>query len=286
LLCRLLAAHGQKPGVLSRGYGAKLGTSNDEALVLGDLLRDVPHVQDPDRVRGAAELARRGVSVVVMDDGFSHLRLQRDIDVLLFDATQPFGYEALLPRGLLREPLKAARRAHLAIITRCDAVSEQALVSVESRLAELGFSGPRLLHARHQPCDLLALGGEPPPSDAPAALLGASVAALSGIGNPSAFRATLQSLGANVVAECPLPDHFAYPDSWLADEWPAFAAKAAAAGARAVVTTHKDAVKLAGRIDAAPLPLWQLRIEMKLSEGEAALWKQIEYALAARGKTS
>ncbi len=106
--------------VLSRGYGAEHGP-NDEALVLEENLPDVPHLQGADR----AALARSAIEeleseLLVLDDGFQHRRLCRDLDVVLIDATAPWGHGRLLPRGLLREPKTGLRRAHLVALTRCD----------------------------------------------------------------------------------------------------------------------------------------------------------------------
>src|SRR5437764_3037426 len=99
--------------ILSRGYGAEHGP-NDEALVLEENLPDVPHLQGADR----AALARVAVEeleseVLVLDDGFQHRRLARNLDMVLLDATAPFGHGHLFPRGLLREPVGGLRRAHV-----------------------------------------------------------------------------------------------------------------------------------------------------------------------------
>src|SRR5207244_12530469 len=104
--------------LLSRGYGSQAGR-NDEALVLEENLPDVPHLQGPDR----AALAQVAVEeldseILVLDDGFQHRRLHRDLDIVLIDATCPWGYGHLLPRGLLREPISSLKRAHVAMLTR------------------------------------------------------------------------------------------------------------------------------------------------------------------------
>src|SRR5439155_4635434 len=113
---------GLRVAVLSRGYGAREGR-NDEALVLEANLPDVPHLQGADRVA----LARIAVeelesNVLVLDDGFQHRRLARDLDVVLIDATEPWGYGYLLPRGLLRESPRGLKRAGAVLLTRCDQV--------------------------------------------------------------------------------------------------------------------------------------------------------------------
>jgi tetraacyldisaccharide 4'-kinase len=116
---------GQKPAILSRGYRAVDGGPNDEKLVLDLLCPGIMHLQNPDRVASARHaVTAQQVQVLVLDDGFQHRRLARDLDLVLIDATCPWGYGAVLPRGLLREPRSGMKRADLAIITRADQVSE------------------------------------------------------------------------------------------------------------------------------------------------------------------
>lgn len=283
LVVRELQATGHTPGILSRGYGAKddaNGSANDEARMLAESLPGVPHVQNPDRIAGARALSRLNVDVIVMDDGFSHRRLARDLDILLFDATNPFGYGHLLPRGLLREPLSAARRSQMSVITRSDAVTSDELRTLSRRLVSLGVSPERILTASHVPVAAypLSQGAARADSDL-SSLQGLPVFALCGIGNPAAFHKTLQSLGANVMGSHDLPDHFAYPDQWLAADFPAIQARAKSLGARAIAVTHKDAVKLRNRIRASDPHILELRVGMKLDpQGHQSLSRILESA--------
>src|SRR5262245_1460980 len=119
-ICRYYRSLDLRVAVLSRGYGAEHGP-NDEALVLEENLPDVPHLQGADRVA----LARTAVEeleseVLVLDDGLQHRRLARDLDVVLVDATAPWGHGFLFPRGLLREAAGGLRRAGVVVLTRCD----------------------------------------------------------------------------------------------------------------------------------------------------------------------
>src|SRR5262249_31870064 len=127
---RRLSDRGHRVAILSRGYGEGDGP-NDEALVLEQDLPDVPHLQGADRVA----LAHMAVDeleseVIVLDDGFQHRRLGRSLDLVLIDATQPWGHGFLCPRGLLRESPGELARAHVLIITRCDHISEHELAIV------------------------------------------------------------------------------------------------------------------------------------------------------------
>ncbi len=263
-LCGRFAARGLSPGILSRGYraAAQGGGPNDEARLLAALLPDVPHVQDRDRVRGAVELEARAVDVIVLDDGFQHRRLARDLDVVLVDALRPFGLPAespasepvaaLLPRGFLREPKGALGRAHAVVVTRADAVPPAALADLERELARLA---PRAALARavHRPVGLRAGSA----NLSLAHLIGRSVDLVSGIGNPAAFERTALALGAVVAGHRRFPDHH-----------PFTAADLAGLGARPVLTTAKDAVRLPAGLPFEPLVL---DVALEVTEGAAAL---------------
>lgn len=156
LVCDLLRQANFRPGIVSRGYGSVDGNANDEKLVLNLLCPDVPHTQAPDRVAAAHSLTiEENLNAIVMDDGFQHRRLHRDLDIVLIDATNPFGYGSLLPRGLLREPLSSLRRADVAIITRSDLVAARVLAEIHNAIIE---AAPQLvdhvLHIVFQPTSL------------------------------------------------------------------------------------------------------------------------------------
>ena len=144
---RWFAARGTRPAIVSRGYGAREGR-NDEALLLAAHLPGVPHRQNPNRLRAAIEAMKLdGANVLVLDDGFQHRRLARFGDIVLIDATCPFGYGHMLPRGLLREAAWGIRRADVIVITRCDQVDEAALTRLMDRLKRLAPAVPKALVA-------------------------------------------------------------------------------------------------------------------------------------------
>lgn len=263
-LARRLEARGRRVGIVSRGYGARAGESNDEARLLAELLPHVPHVLDADRVRGARKLiAEQRVDVVLLDDGFQHRRLARDLDLVLVDATRPWGlpgrkadHAPLLPRGLLREQPAALARAHGIVVTRVDQSSTAALVELRRELTQIA-PGPALAFATHKPARLRAFDGS---TELLAHLSGREIDVVSGIGHPAAFERTLTDLGARVREHRQFPDHhpFAARDlEGLGERW--------------IVVTAKDAVKLRDVIGARAGMVRIVDVELELVEGEGVL---------------
>jgi len=258
-IARLLREHDRQVAILSRGYGAEAGR-NDEAMVLEENLPDVPHYQAADRVALAQTAIEESESeVLVLDDGFQHRRLARDLDIVLVDATDPWGGGYLLPRGGLREPRQNLRRTGMLVITRCDAVDPAEL----DRLAGVIFGlAPDLPVARtiHAPVELT--NGER--RESVESLRGKPVGAFCGIGNPAAFQQTLAGLGADVRAFREFPDHHPYDRKDVVDleQWATNLPAEAA-----IVTTQKDWVKL--RIPTlGSRPLWAVRIGLQFVEGK------------------
>jgi tetraacyldisaccharide 4'-kinase len=257
--------------ILSRGYGAAHGP-NDEALVLEENLPDVPHLQGPDRVAlTRTAVAELESEVLVLDDGFQHRRLARDLDLVLVDATCPWGHGHLLPRGLLREPPSGLRRAHAVVLTRCDQVAPPDLEALKRQVARLAPGLP-LVGSVHRPTGLVN-GAAQAPLDL---LREAPVAAFCGIGNPESFRRTLEGLGAGVVDFRTYPDHHPYTRA----DVDALRAWAAGLPVDFVLTTQKDLVKL--RLDRlGPRPLWALRVRLGPGAGRDALDGLLEGVLPA-----
>ena len=239
MVCHLLQRSDLRPGIVSRGYRSVDGTANDEKLVLNLLCPGVPHAQNPDRAAAANSLtSSERVDAIVMDDGFQHRRLHRELDIVLIDATNPFGYGNLLPRGLLREPLSSLRRADVAIITRSDLVGEQVLAEISSSiLAAAPQLSDHILHVVFQPTSLRNSDGT---------MISLTDAAtqpvhlMAGIGNPDAFRITAVRAGMRVVGTSWFPDHHHYSN----DDLRQVQQKAKASNEALIVTTLKDLVKL------------------------------------------
>jgi tetraacyldisaccharide 4'-kinase len=261
----------RRVAVLSRGYGAAAGR-NDEALVLEENLPDVPHLQGADRVTLAHTAVEELESeVLVLDDGFQHRRLARDLDLVLIDATEPWGYGYLLPRGLLREPRSSLRRAGLILLTRCDQAGIERVEALRREVRRYAPAVP-IVETRHGPVELVNSSRAVAPLDG---LHGRPVAAFCGIGNPEAFRRTLVDLGADVRAFRAYPDHHPYDRadveslrSWLRD----LPAEGLA------ITTQKDLVKL--RVDRlSDRELWSLRIRLQVLAGQGELEDRLRGAV-------
>ncbi len=270
-LADLLFRKQRKPAVISRGYGRKDGSEalvvsdgrsvladseagGDEPVLIGVRLPGVPVVVGKNRSAASRyALDRFDVDVVVLDDGFQHRKLKRDLDIVLVDASYPFGNGKLFPAGILREPVESLGRAGAVILTRAD--SPEAVIRLRERINHL--TSARIFTSKQRSLDLIDrhTGDVKPLST----LEGARVLAFSGIARPQSFTALLRSLGADVVAERAYPDHHAYCLADLQD----ILQRARDERAGMIVTTEKDAVRLAGfKIGG----IWALRIEFDIVE--------------------
>jgi tetraacyldisaccharide 4'-kinase len=281
-LARTWLERGLRPAIVSRGYGAARGTRSDEAAELAIVLPDVPHVADRDRVAAVRRAAAAGAEIVVVDDGFQHRRLARDLDILAVDATDPWGCGRLFPRGLLREPLSGAARAHAVVLTRADAVGRDERLAIRRRLERLPRRGPPLVwvESTHRPLRLRSAAGGTRPL---AALAGARMAAFAGIGNPTAFRRAVEDQGARVVGFQAWPDHHAYAETDAVElgRW------ARALGADFVVTTLKDLVKLpVDRLGDVPLYALEIALEVLAGGDDLAALVEPVAGRAAAGRVA
>jgi tetraacyldisaccharide 4'-kinase len=271
-VARWCREHDRRVAILSRGYGAQTG-ANDEALLLEENLPDVPHLQDADRVQ-LAQIAVEELEseVLVLDDGFQHRRLRRTLDIVLIDATCPWGYGHLLPRGLLREPVSGLRRAGLVLLTRSDQVAADTLDRVQTSVQKIA-PHTAVVHSVHRPVELINADGESAELDI---LRDREVAAFCGLGNPHPFRRTLEVLGARVASFRTFPDHHPYTREDIDDlrRW----ARQQATDCL-VITTQKDLVKVRlSRL--GERPLWALRIRLHITAEQELLDRKLKEALA------
>jgi tetraacyldisaccharide 4'-kinase len=236
---RMLQDLGRQPGIVSRGYRADDTGINDEKRVLEHLCPAVSHVQNPDRIAASKRIINDfGIDTIVLDDGFQHRRIGRDLDLVLIDATNPFGYDFILPRGLLRESLRGLQRVDGIVITRCDQVSASKLASIEQRICRTAPQiKDRLVRVSFRPTGLLDVSGVPHPLSR---IDGCRVILLTAIGNPQGFVNTCRGAGADIILTRFFPDHYHYTQQDLES----VLSEATQHEVDIVVTTVKDIVKI------------------------------------------
>lgn len=262
-----LTQEGKRCGILTRGYrGATWadGATSDEAQLLRARLGErVEMGVGADRFASGRELARRGVRWFVLDDGFQHLQLARDVDILMIDATNPFGGR-LLPAGRRREPRAALGRADLIVIMRSNyAPAVEAAVRRDSR-APIFYARPELVAIR----ELHAKNERATDADS-ARLRERRFFAFCGIGNPAAFVADLRRWNLQVAGHKAFRDHHRYQQS----DMDALVREARAAGADALVCTEKDFFNLAAvRTDA--MDVLYCTISLQVDDAEE-FWRSV-----------
>jgi tetraacyldisaccharide 4'-kinase len=276
MIARDLLSLKRKPAFLSRGYarGRPAEAGNDEFQVLARNLPGVPHFQGADRYRAGLEAIAAGADVLVLDDGFQHARLHRDLDLVLIDALRPFGGGYTLPAGLLREPLAALLQADLIGITRSNQVEPRTLSTLSAYLRNR-FPGIRQLFLETDAVSWVSRAGETAP---PPALRGRSVLAFCGIGNPEGFRRQLLSLGVEPAHLLCFPDHRRYTDADLQR----ISKRAKELHVDEVVMTQKDAVKVFARESCRTESgggWWYLRVEQRVARGAEEYGRALRRAL-------
>jgi len=280
LAVRTLSDLGYRPAVVSRGYGRRTGgtqivadatatrmepeAAGDEPFLLARRLPGVPVLVSGNRREGGrVAIERFGASAIVLDDGFQHRTLHKDLEVVMVRGENPWGNGRLLPAGPLREPLTALTRAHLIIVT--GARDRGDVRDVETAAAAHAAQIP-VLAARYTPIECWdavtkrAVGLE--------TLSGARLLAFAGIGSPVAFERTLTDLGVAVDDFVAFPDHHWYSRHDIAK----LHEQAAIDGVRGLVTTEKDWVRLRRFPLPATRPLYVVTVKLELLGG-VATWR-------------
>jgi len=269
-LSRRLEEAGKSPAVLIRGYGS------DESVMLKDELPDVPVIVGQDRVAGAARAVALGRDVLVMDDGFQHRRLARDINMVLIDGVSLFGNGFLFPRGVLREGLAALRRADIFIMTKADMAGEERVREIERELERIA-PGIRCVRTRHRPCFLKDVTGAVYSLDSVA---GNKVCLVSAIGDPDYLAFLVEGTGASVVWRRDHLDHHRYVQA----DVDGIAAALASTGAEAVIVTAKDHTKLRGLdISSIEEKLFVLNVEIEIIGGKEYLDRRLDGVIHGQG---
>lgn len=286
-LADLLVRHGWKPGILTRGYGRRKGPKEiaiepgagsppdprevgDEPALLARKLPELPIVVSADRY-SAGLLAENkfGVEVHILDDGFQHLELARDVDIVLLDCTQAHSNRELLPSGRLREPLEALKRAHLVALSRTELIDPQPMeesvrqANPKASIFRCKTKLKGLLNLSHGALENFGAKQNEP------------IHAFCGIGNPSAFFDDLERWGFAVASRSAFPDHHVY----RAQEITHLITLARQSGAKTLITTEKDAVNL------SRLEITDIRILACVVQTEVCEQKDFEEELLERLQT-
>lgn len=278
-VARAASEGGRRVCVLTRGYGredvservvvsdgegllADAREGGDEPRLLAEnLLGTAAVVSDRDRVKAARWAAENLRSeVFVLDDGFQHLRLARELDIVTVDATAPWGGGQLLPRGRLREPPEGLARAGCVVITRADLASD--LGALRAEVERLSDGRAAVITSRVKTVGLAPLAPSSPPTVLESAAVGQPIAAFCAVGNPWAFFKQLRKDGHELCHTRVFADHHVFTQR----DVDAVTREAERCGARGLLTTAKDAVKL--RSLAFALPAYVVEIGLEFDEEE------------------
>ena len=279
-LARFLRDKGFRVAILSRGYKGKKTKnplvsdgqvvflspeeSGDEPHLMADTLKGIPVLVGKDRfINGQMAIQRFGVRGILLDDGYQHLQLHRDLNILLIDSNMGFGDHSLLPRGILREPLDHLSRADCFVLTKVE--DPERCHHLETELQK-AYPSIQVFHSQYQTVGLVGPRGE---WEELPTLKGKRVLAISGIANPHYFSFLLRKCGMRVIKEEFFPDHHFYTHKDLAS------IQKKSSGMDWVVTTEKDMLKFKD-LNIGTLPFRALRIEVKIQEEEAFFKKVLE----------
>ena len=244
---------GFKPCVLTRGYRGKMKTpcmankdnvpclnthlAGDEPVLMASRLRDIPVVIGRNRyfagMSAIDDTGKDAINLFILDDGFQHWALHRDLDILLIDAANPFGNNKLFPEGILREPLKSMSRADIIVLTKTDAASREQMDALILKIKRYNQYAP-LYSSSHMPVSFVNAQGTVRGLDF---INKKRVYAFSGIANPAYFKTSLTAIGAEVVKFNSFRDHYKYKQQDIDSIMET-------AGGLEIITTEKDLVKL------------------------------------------
>ena len=261
-LAKWMLRHGIKAAIVSRGYGGeytdpvmrvmlegeqatKPANCGDEPFLLARKNPSVPVFVARRRALGVEAAEEAGAELIILDDGFQHRAVHRDLDIVLLDSERPFGNGHMLPVGQLREPSSSLKRSHLLIMTR----------TLPDRKSPLITDKPTLLSHHKISQSLSTLSGALLPMTD---LVGKSCVAFAGIARPEDFFAALKENHLTLKEEIPLADHQVYDEALLSR------LSKSCQGADVLITTEKDAVKLAKTN--LPIPCYQVGVEMTFSK--------------------
>lgn len=297
-LTQFYREQGFSPAILLRGYGgafqgeAGLVTdghtlhmeakqAGEEAVMMAWQMPGVPILIGKKRIACAHMAAEKlDIDLLILDDGFQHLQIRRQLDLVAVDATNPFGYGYLLPRGLLREPLRTLKSAQILVLTKVDQVPARRLQRIKDNLKQKA-PGSLLVEAGYRAVFLRDLPGE---KTLPLDLHRERILAFSGIGNPRSFEETIKGLGGEITARLRFPDHHSYTEEEILHIFSlAFQRRV-----DLIITTEKDAIGLPlylrELIAGQEMTLWVLGIEIEVLDKEERLHEYLTTLPVEGGK--
>ncbi len=292
-LARGMEKRGNKIALLSRGYGSPQDRQKaDEVQWLIRRLGDIPVFANPDRISSARKAEELGCQFLILDDGFQHRRLGRQLDLVTIDATDPFGNGHLIPTGKLREPVQSLKRADWIILTKTDLVNDGELSRIKEKIQKIVPDIP-ISETIYRPVGFAVIDsqrdGDCPQKAGTVPISGLkdqNIGLVAAIGNPEAFKRTVEKLGARVTQTYFKRDHANYS----AADFQEMEQIQKKNSIFCWVTTSKDAVKMRqvkirdgsyffnGSVSEKirTVPIYELEIELVFKEGERELWQAIE----------
>ena len=297
-LARDIRDMGYRVVILNRGYRAKwkgdvgivsdgktlqmdAAQAGDEAFMLAKHLPNVPVLIGPERaVTGQYAIDHFGAEVAILDDGYQHWQLERDMDIVLIDAVNVFGNNYMLPRGTLREPISHMERADVCLLTKVDQAAPGSNRYIRDTIEKYNEHA-LIVESIHQPRCFIELADWYEDMAAPgidiSEMKGRRVMAVSAIGNPASFEQTLSDIGAVIIESLRFPDHHDYTPEEMAD----VVDQALRQGAEAIVITEKDAVKVPDvpreiMKAESPVPIYVVSVEVTFQSGDKEFKAMLE----------
>ena len=270
MLAERLASKNKKPAILIRGYG------EDEWIMTQERLEKtgVKVFVGRDRIKFAKEALLGGAGTIILDDGFQHRRLKRDLDIVLIDSTNPFGNGSLFPRGILREPLGNLKRADVIVLTKADK-GRAGVSALKDKIRKI-VPGKSIMEAIHKPRNLCDIKMGNPAGIS--SLSGKAVCIVSAICDPFYFRHTIEEIGSKVALEFIFPDHYPYKK----DDLTRIFSECGKKKIDTIITTEKDAVKLkkimlpASASQTNVPGVLALGIELRITQGKTEFDEKID----------
>lgn len=266
-LSNYLKSEGHKIAILTRGYKSYKNIG-DETQLLKNNLKDVLVISGKNRLKNALiALKEYSVDTIILDDGFQHYKIARDLDIVLLDSTNSFGNKNLIPRGILREPISSLKRANIFLLTKVNLVSQ--ITELEKNLTKINLKA-MILESRHAPIQIYDLKT----NDAVNLdiLKNKNICSLSAVASPESFTKTLENLKAKIILDFSFLDHHEYS----LKEMENIIKKCLSKNIDTIVTTQKDAIKLKDfNLNLSNIKIFVLKIKLEITNNKEKLYDEL-----------